>query len=338
MSQHIGDLGGLETQRAFERATSQFRAIYGIEPAGVVADLHPRYRSRQWAEQSGLPVTTVQHHHAHVAALMAEHGVKPGEAIIGIAFDGTGYGTDGAIWGGEVLLATYADFERVAHLRNVALPGGDDTIRKPYRTALAHLHAAGISWDEDLEPVRTASADERKVIERQLDRHVHCSMTSSMGRLFDAVSALLGVRQVASFEGQAAIELENAAAGVEPRLTGASFDLDGDAIDPAPVLRGLVHDLRAGVDPRVLAARFHVAVAAMVVEAAERTRAASGTERVGLTGGVFQNVVLARLTTALLQQRGFTVLTHHRVPPNDGGIALGQAAVAAARSHGSEAP
>ncbi|MCU1457030.1 MAG: (NiFe) hydrogenase maturation protein HypF [Actinomycetia bacterium] len=337
ISQHLGDMGGLESFRAFERATAQFGAMYGVERSVVVADLHPGYRTRQWADDSGVEVLCVQHHHAHVAALMTEHEVPLEEPVIGFAFDGTGYGTDGAIWGGEVLVATYAGFERAAHLRYVPLPGGDHAVRKPYRVALTHLRQAGIPWADDLPPVGASDPLERRVLERQLERNVRCVPTSSMGRLFDAVSSLLGIRHIASFEGQAAIELELAAADAARSAIEPSFALVGGEIDPAPVLRAMVAGLHDGVPSASLAAAFHGAVASMMVTVAERVRMQTGVTTVGLTGGVFQNLLLTRLAAARLAASGFRVLTHRIVPPNDGGIALGQAAVAGARLRQREA-
>jgi hydrogenase maturation protein HypF len=211
MSQHIGDMGSLETLAAFERSIRQFSDMYDLRPNLVAADAHPGYQTRRWAEEcSGCPVTLVQHHHAHIAAVMVEHGIPAGERVIGYAFDGTGYGTDGAIWGGELLVAGYRRFERRAHLRYVPLPGGDATIRKPYRAALSHLWAAGIDWRPDLAAVGAALPGELAVLERQFQRGFQCVPTSSMGRLFDAVSSLLGVRHTVSYEAQAAIELEMA--------------------------------------------------------------------------------------------------------------------------------
>ncbi len=193
MSQHIGDMGALPTLTAFKRSVRQFAEMYRVSPQVVAADAHPGYQTRRWAEdETDCPVDLVQHHHAHVAAVMAEHGVALGERVIGFAFDGTGYGSDGAIWGGEVLVAGYDGFERAAHLRYVPLPGGDTTIRKPYRAALAHLWAAGIDWSADLLPVLASSPTELAVLRRQLERGIQCVPTSSMGRLFDAVSSLLG--------------------------------------------------------------------------------------------------------------------------------------------------
>ena len=271
----------------------------------------------------------VQHHHAHIAAVMAEQGVPAGEQVIGFAFDGTGYGSDGAIWGGEVLVAAYDRFERAAHLAYVPLPGGDATIRKPYRAALGHLRAAGLDWDPDLAPVQVAADPELAVLERQLQRGVYCVPTSSMGRLFDAVSSLLGVRHVVSYEAQAAIELESVA---EDGCAGGCwyrFDRVGGLIDPTSVVRGVVADLRRGRQPGSIALAFHAAVAHLVGDTADDLRRTTGLNRVALSGGVFQNVLLLRLARAELAGRRFEVLAHRIVPPNDAGLALGQAAIAA---------
>ena len=340
MSQHIGDMGSIETLAAFERSTRQFAAIYQVQPERTAADAHPGYQTRRWAEEQpdGGQVVVVQHHHAHIASVMAEHGVAAGARVIGFAFDGTGYGTDGAIWGGEVLIAGYDTFERASHLRYVPLPGGDATIRKPYRAALAHLWSAGIDWAADLAPVRAAQAGELAVLERQLERGVYCVPTSSMGRLFDAVSSLVGLCHTVSYEAQAAIELETVAGS---GLCGGSpyrFAAAGDQIDPGPVLQAVIADRREGHPTGLIAARFHAAVAELIVEAADRLRATTGIELVALSGGVFQNALLLRLARTELARRGLTVLTHHLVPPNDGGLALGQAAIAGARGTSGAGP
>ena len=332
MSQHIGDMGSLETRTAFERSTRQFEDFYRIDAVQVAADAHPDYTTRRWADDvSGRPVRLVHHHHAHVAAVMVEHGVPAGERVIGIAFDGTGYGLDGTIWGGEVLVAGYDTFARPFHLRQVPLPGGDAAVRKPYRTALAHLWSAGIEWDDDIPAVGAAAQDERAVLRRQLERGVSCVPTSSMGRLFDAVSSLLGIRHVATYEAQAAVELEWCAAAYVGEERTYRFSLSEGEFDAAPVLDGIVGDLRSGVAGGAVAAGFHAAVAALIVDAAQRQRHETGIDRVALTGGVFQNMLLVDRARRALTAHGFRVLTHRLVPPNDGGLALGQAAVAGYR-------
>jgi len=336
MSQHIGDMGSPETLVAFERSTGQFRDMYQIAPDHLAADLHPGYHTRNWAEDHAEGrLSLVQHHHAHVAAVMAEHGVAAGERVIGFAFDGTGYGPDGAIWGGEVLVAGYDTFTRAAHLGYVPLPGGDATIKRPYRAALAHLWAAGIEWSGDLAPVQATDAVELKALERQLERNVQCVPTSSMGRLFDAVSSLLGVRHQVSYEAQAAIELETQAEAHLAMAQAYRFGRgDGDGgpavIEVRPVLQAIVDDLRAGVARGAIAAGFHIAVAALVGELGSEVAEPIGVTRAALSGGVFQNVLLLRLSRAELAGRGFEVLTHRIVPPNDGGLALGQVVIASA--------
>lgn len=312
MSQHIGDMENLETLEAFERCCQQMKALFRVTPDVVACDLHPGYLSTRWAQQCGLPVVRVQHHHAHVAALLTEAEVEG--PVIGVAFDGAGYGTDGAIWGGEILLADCAHFERLTHLKYVPLPGGDAGVRRPYRMALAHLRSEGIAWDEDLPCVRSAAVNERRIVERELK----AVNTSSVGRLFDAVASLIGLRHVVSYEGQAAMELEAAAdAGCEQSY---EFTLE----DPAPLWRALIADGRRDETAGTMAARFHNGLARATVAACQ----GRGVRTVALTGGVFQNALLLNRTRQALEAEGFHVLTHHRVPPNDGGIALGQAAAA----------
>lgn len=340
ISQHIGDMGSLPTLRAFEHSVGQFSDLYAVSPERWVADAHPGYHSRRWVDERSPrahgvaepAVELIQHHHAHVAAVMAEHGVPPDARVIGVAFDGTGYGDDGAIWGGEVLVAGYGSCDRAAHLAYVPLPGGDAAVARPYRVALAHLWAAGIEWSDDLAPVRAAGR-ECGVLRRQLDHGVQCVRSSSMGRLFDAVSSLVGLRQVATYEAEAAIELEMAAAESN-RPCRYRFDQDADStvFAAANMLRAIVEDLRSGRSVADVAAGFHLAVADLVVERAQRLREGTGIADVVLTGGVFQNVVLVRLARAALVARGFAVLTHRVVPPNDGGLALGQAVVGGYRS------
>jgi hydrogenase maturation protein HypF len=333
VSQHIGDMGSLETLAAFERSTRQFGEVYGVAPRQIAADAHPGYQTRRWAEERApAGVDLVQHHHAHIAAVMVEHGIPAGERVIGFAFDGTGYGTDGAVWGGEVLIAGYDEFVRAAHLRYVPLPGGDATIRRPARAALAHLWAAGIEWTPDLAPVRDTSAEELAVLRRQLERNVGCLPTSSMGRLFDAVSSLLGVRHAASYEAQAAIELEAIAVPHEHQARPYRFGVTGQEIDVAPVLRAMIDDVRRGCAAGPVAAGFHQAVALLMADLADHLRQRTGLDRVALSGGVFQNVLLLRLARTALTARRLQVLTHAIVPPNDGGLALGQAAVAGRRA------
>ncbi|MFI9045843.1 carbamoyltransferase HypF [Streptomyces sp. NPDC053427] len=343
LSAHIGDMDDLATQEAFGRAGEHLETVTGVRPELLAADRHPGYRSTRWAERhtAGRPLVHVQHHHAHIAAAMAEHGLDGGRPVIGVAFDGTGYGDDGAVWGGEILLADYDGYRRFGQLRYVPLPGGDAAVRRPYRMALAQLRAADIDWTGDLPPVAACPPDERRLLERQLERGLHCTPTSSMGRLFDAVSSLAGVCHHAGYEAQAAIELEAAALTAQPAHgPGYTFALDATdpaapaLADPAPVLAAVVDDLRAGTAPALIAARFHTAVAALVRRCCALARERTGLETVALTGGVFANTLLAGTTARLLRQDGLTVLRHRRVPPNDGGLALGQLVVAARAAGG----
>lgn len=328
MSGHIGDMQTLETLRAFGRAVGQLSEIRH-RPVRLAADMHPGYHTRNWAERHAgeRPLDLVQHHHAHVVSLLAEHG-RLEEPIVGVAFDGTGYGPDGTIWGGEILALGRDSqrFTRVAHLKPIPLPGGDAAVHNPWRTALAQLWVAGVDWTPDLPCVTAAAPAELAAVRSQLETGVGCTPCSSMGRLFDAVASLLGVRHRIDYEGQAAIELEMLAdSAIEPPA-GMRMEISaGGVIDPAGMVRTMVTALRAGAEPVVLAAGFHQAVATAVSEV---VAAVAGKVRlVGLTGGVFQNVLLLRACRQWLRRAGFEVLTHGTVPPNDGGLALGQAAV-----------
>ncbi|MGG2460774.1 carbamoyltransferase HypF [Streptomyces sp. RGM 3693] len=343
LSAHIGDMDDLATQLAFERAGAHLETITGVRPRLLATDRHPGYRTGQWARRHtrGRPLVRVQHHHAHIAAAMAEHGLDGRQPVIGVAFDGTGYGDDGAIWGGEILLADYAGYRRFAQLGYVLQPGGDTAVRRPYRMALAHLRAAGLPWTADLPPVAACPPDELRLLERQLDRNLNCAPTSSMGRLFDAVSSLAGICHHAGYEAQAAVALEAAARSAgDDRGPGYTFALrtgaaagGGAALvaDPAPVLAAVTEDVSAGAGPALVAARFHTAVAGLVRRCCGLARERTGLATVALTGGVFVNTLLAEAVARMLRQDGFTVLRHRLVPPNDGGLALGQLLVAARR-------
>jgi hydrogenase maturation protein HypF len=339
LSGHIGDMDGLATLGALGHAVTHLGAITGVEPEILAADRHPRYRSARWARDNagGRPLVTVQHHHAHIAAAMAEHGLDGGRRVLGVAFDGTGLGDDGAVWGGEFLLADYDGFHRLAHLRYAPLPGGDATVARPYRMALAHLYAAGLDWSPDLPCVRACPPRELRVLARQCERGLGCVPTSSAGRLFDALASLTGVCHRAGYEAQAALELEAAAARAgEPAAGAYRFALRGAGApgeplvaDPAPVLAAAIADLRAGTRPGTIAARFHHALAGLVARVCALARERHGVTTVALTGGVFGNAVLSSACARRLAGYGFTVLRHRLVPPNDGGVALGQLMVAA---------
>jgi len=342
-SPHIGDMGDMATLDGFQRAERQLRRLTGVTPGVLAVDRHPGYHSTRWARRhgGGLRLCEVQHHHAHIASVLAEHGHDGSTPVIGVAFDGTGYGDDGTIWGGEVLLADYAGFGRFAHLTPVPLPGGDAGVAHTRRTALAHLRVAGLPWDTRLPCTAACSSTELAVLDRQLERNLGCVATSSMGRLFDAVSSLVGLCHRSGYEAQAAVELQAAAwdawddttdayafrvAAGSPRADGGRAPL---LLDPAPVLRAITADLRRGVPAALLAARFHRAVAAAVAETCRLARRATGIGTVALTGGVFANALLEEACTDLLAGDGFRVLRHSEVPPGDGGLALGQLVVAA---------
>ncbi|MGO9084760.1 MAG: carbamoyltransferase HypF [Candidatus Sulfotelmatobacter sp.] len=307
VSQHIGDLDTLEARGAFERAIADLCRLYSFKPELVACDLHPDYASTHWAENSGLPLIRVQHHQAHVAACAAENDVE-GE-YLGVSWDGTGYGLDGAIWGGEFFRAENRRaegnrFERIAHLRSFALPGGDAAVREGWRSAASLLFE-----------VFGPQADDSKV-RLMLERGINVVPTTSVGRLFDAVASITGVAQQNRFEGQAAMLLENEIGSLR---TEEAYPLNGG--DWGPLIQAVVADKRAGVSIPLIAARFHNALVAWIVEVA----GGSGINQVVLSGGVFQNRYLTERAAAALESRGFTVFTHRQVPPNDGGIALGQA-------------
>ncbi len=329
LSQHIGDMENLETLAHYEAALATFEHLFRITPEAVVCDQHPDYLTthlaERYARERGLPPPTrIQHHRAHIAACLADNA-RPLDAgpVIGVAFDGTGYGDDGAIWGGEWFVGDYEGFERVAHLEYLPLPGGDAAIRHPWRIAVAYLHTlldefpAGIFCPADALRVR-----------QQITHRLNTPQTSSAGRLFDAVSALLGVCQTTSYEAQAAIELEQIAAPGEQR---ASYDFGLEKVNGvwqvrlAPLFESLLSDTTRARRVPEIAWRFHKTVAEMIATVCERIRAATDISTVALSGGVFQNRLLLQLTRPLLAQRGFEVLLHRQVPPNDGGVSLGQA-------------
>jgi hydrogenase maturation protein HypF len=332
LSQHIGDAGNLETQQAMERALRHMLQLFRVEPEAVVCDAHPGYTSAAWAQQyasaHGLPLLRVQHHRAHVGSLLAEHPNEANETLLSVVFDGTGYGDDGSIWGGEFLLWKDGIIERVAWLKPILLPGGDAAIRHPWRCSVSHLQAAGFSRDAVAQQF-PKQHQALPLVWRQIERNTGCVPTSSMGRLFDAVAAAAGLHESVAFEAQAAMQLEAIAtiSSNGARQEGYSFGLDESwpAIDAAPMWMELMQDRQHGADPSVMASRFHAGVAMMVAAVCQRLAAAHGFQHVGLSGGVFQNVHLLSLTRDALQQAGFACLCHRLVPPNDGGIALGQA-------------
>lgn len=344
LSQHLGDLSTLEAFEAFGRTVDDLQRLLDVQPKLVACDLHPDYRStlfaQEFAERHAVPLVRVQHHHAHVAACMAEHGLD-GE-VLGVAWDGSGYGTDGRIWGGEFLVAGYQGFRRLAHLRPFRLPGGELAMRQPWRCAFSVLwEIYGESVAVQELAARQGDRGERDVLSVLLRTGMASPETTSMGRLFDAVSSLAGFRDVASFEGQGAMALEFVAERYEQLApgneTGYPFPLargeDTHAMwvaDWQPLIESLIQERRTGSSPERIAYRFHLGLADLIGHVAEQ----AALPRVVLTGGCFQNALLLRLARRRLEQAGFSVYTHRLVPPNDGGLSLGQAVVAAHRSGG----
>ncbi len=362
ISQHIGDLETPEAMGAFERVIADFLRLYEAEPVAIAHDLHPDYLSTRWATsyspsppaplppageggrlkpspQRGegrvrgnatLSLIPVQHHHAHLAACLAENGAT-GPAL-GVIWDGTGYGTDGTVWGGEFLLGDAASFTRVAHLRPFRLPGGEAAIKEPRRAALAllwELYGEAALEQEDLAPMQSFRPTERRLLTQMLKKGINSPVTTSAGRLFDGIAALLGLHQEVTFEGQAAMALEFAAdeteGGAYPFAIGTNTS--PLILDWQPLVEAVLADLRRGVSSAIMAARFHNAL----VEAALVVAQEIGERRIALSGGCFQNRLLTERLTQRLRDHGLEVLLHRQVPPNDGGISLGQVAVAAAR-------
>jgi len=328
VSHFIGDLENYETLTSYEGAITYYEKLFKIKPELYACDLHPDYLSTRYARERACredkPLFEVQHHHAHLAACLAENAWD--EDVIALTFDGTGYGPDGAIWGGEVLVGGYAGYERALHLEYMPLPGGDASIRKPSRIALAYLLASGIPWSDDLAPVKALSDQERHALTGLMKQGINTPRTSSMGRLFDAVSATLGICQAISYEGQAAILLE---AAIDPdEKEEYTFEISGDQIRVTPVIQSVVSDLKAGISIGRIAARFHNGLAGMAL-AICLTLQSRGPMAVALSGGVWQNRSLLGATRRRLSAAGFKVLVHHSLPPNDGCIALGQVMVAA---------
>jgi hydrogenase maturation protein HypF len=334
VSQHIGDLESRESSEAFFGVIDNLESLFRVSPGEVVADLHPDYLSSRYAATLGLPVTSVQHHHAHIASCMAENDI--GGPVLGVAWDGTGYGTDGTIWGGEFLRVEPGRFDRVASLRPFRLPGGDLAVREPRRSAIGLLYAmAGPEGAIQFASMHGFGSSEARLIARALERRLNTPLTTSAGRLFDAVAALVGLGDHASFEGQAAMALEWAA---DPALRGRypfrlveppSWPDTGGwvapplAVDWGPTIRAVLHGVRVGVPVAEIAACFHETLVEAIVTVAERV----GLSRVVLSGGCFQNRRLTERAIVRLAESGFRPYWHQRVPPNDGGIALGQVAV-----------
>lgn len=334
-SAHLGDMGSLESKDAFERSVEQLKALHGVDPQLLVADEHPGYLTTAWAERMsamhGTPLIKVQHHHAHLASLLAEHSATTA-ACLGVTFDGTGYSCDRTVWGGEIL---YVDGDistatRVAHLEQFALPGGDKAVRQPWRVAMALLRLAGIDDHWGLALAESVPKRDRDVVASQLASGTGVVHTSSAGRLFDGVAALLGICLEVGYEAQAAIELEHRARSAT-RSVRLQIGADTGVLKLGPMVRDLIAALRDGADVDALALGFHEALADATALVVIRRAAELGVTIVGLTGGVMQNKLLVRRLTQVLERAGLVVLVHHLVPPNDGGLSLGQAVVGRAR-------
>ncbi len=351
----MGDLDHWEAYRAFVRDIGLYEDLFAVTPQTIVHDLHPDYASTNYAREraasDGLRLIAVQHHHAHMASCMAEYGLN--EPVIGVSFDGTGFGIDGAVWGGEFLVGDYRHFRRAAHLRYVGMPGGDRAIREPWRMAVAYLHDADCSSSSLTSRI---SAGSRRTVETMIERGFNTPQTSSAGRLFDAVAAIVGVRDRVAFEGQAAQQLEWLAAEAGPEEpysfeylridtptnnNGTSMpvsrtkarDLNPadplDVIDTRPVIRAVLDDVNRGIDSRRIARRFHSTVVDIILKTCCAIRKETQLGAVVLSGGVFMNALITRDAAHCLLKAGFRVYQHHVVPPNDGGLSLGQLAIAA---------
>ncbi|MGI8668821.1 MAG: carbamoyltransferase HypF [Aridibacter sp.] len=332
MSQHIGDMENLETLWSFEKSFEQMKALFRVEPEIIACDKHPNYLSSNWArenaEKMDARIFEVQHHHAHIASVMAENSLQ-NEKVIGFAFDGTGFGDDGNIWGGEVLIADYEGFERAAHLDYFPLAGGDASIKRPYRVALSLLKEAEIEWNEKLGCVSFCTETERKILAKQLEKNLNVIPTSSFGRLFDAVASLANVRQKITYEAQAAIEFE--ALMDESGTEFYSFELvenDTILINWKNLIQAVAEDILNEMPIPRISAKFHNAVANLILNLSFKMREKFGLNQVALSGGCFQNVALLQKAISLLTANDFEVFTHKKVPPNDGGLALGQAVIA----------
>ncbi len=336
LSHHIGDLDHYEAARSYAEAIAHYEQLFDCHAEILVHDLHPDYTSTRYAlnNAESRPIMGVQHHHAHMASCMAENGLN--EPVIGVTFDGTGFGTDGSIWGGEFLIGDYRAFRRVAHLRPVRMPGGEAAIREPWRMAAAYLidSGLGLSASEAL-----GASEARSAVERMLARGFNAPYTTSAGRLFDAVASLTAVKQQVKYEGQAAIELEAISSRVAPdshytfQIQEPDFPSACDAalvLDMRPMVAEIVQEVRRGIASAVIGRRFHSTVVELIVQVSSRLGRATGLDAVVLSGGVFMNALLLGETLARLRAAGFRVFRHQRVPPNDGGLSLGQLAVAAA--------
>jgi hydrogenase maturation protein HypF len=333
VSHYIGETDNLETIKAFERGIKHFINFFDIPPDIAVVDLHPEYEAtkfgKKWAEENKKILIDVQHHHAHIASCLADNYLD--ERVIGVAWDGTGYGADGKIWGGEFLIADLESYERKAHLEYVPLPGGDMAVKEPWRMGAAYLYKTfGEDFlNLDIDFVKKLDREKWELIENMINKKINSPETSSMGRLFDAVSSIIGLRDAVTYQGQAAIELEMIASEKEKNFY--EFDIketsDFYVINPSGVIKSIVEDIKKRVPGSDISMRFHTGLADLIINVSKILRKETGIDKVCLSGGVFQNMILRCTATEKLEGNKFKVCNHRKLPPNDGGISAGQVAI-----------
>lgn len=330
ISHHIGDLKNMETYQAFTEGIVNYQHMFNIRPQFIACDLHPEYLSTKYAyrytEVNNIPLLQVQHHHAHLTACLADNEWNSDESVIGICLDGTGYGMDNQIWGGEILIGGFQMLQRKYHLEYMPLPGGDSAILHPNRIAAAYLWKLGLPWDDHIPAIKSLTSEEKSVMKRQLESHINTPNTSSMGRLFDAAASLIGLRHTINYEAQAAIELEQI---TEPSITDAyTFEISEDIINLNGIISNILIDINHAIHTAIIATKFHNAIANLILVLCKQIENENNLHHVALSGGVWQNQYLLRKTYQILTEEGFSVLIHHNIPPNDGGISLGQAVIA----------
>jgi len=330
LSHHIGDLKNMETYQAFTEGIENYQYMFNTKPQFIASDLHPEYLSTKYAyhysEVNNIPLIQVQHHHAHLSACLADNEWDSEENVIGICLDGTGYGIDSQIWGGEILIGGYQMFQRKYHLEYMPLPGGDSAVFHPNRIAAAYLWKLGLPWDDRISAIKSLTSEEKSVIKRQLESHINTPNTSSMGRLFDAVASLIGLRHTINYEAQAAIELEQI---TEPSITEAyTFEISEGIINLNGVISNILMDINHAKHAVIIATKFHNAIVNLILVLCKQIKNEKNLHHVALSGGVWQNQYLLQKTYQILAKEGFSVLFHHNTPPNDGGISLGQALIA----------
>jgi hydrogenase maturation protein HypF len=341
ISHHIGDMENVETYDSLIDSIAHYESLFRIKPEAIAYDLHPNYLATRYAidraEREGIPAFGIQHHHAHIASCMVENSLPANRPVIGVAFDGTGYGDDGAIWGSEFMLSNYFGYKRICHLKYIPLPGGDTSIRKPARIALAYIWSSEIEWAPEYLPVSAICVEERNILKSQLEQRINAPLTSSMGRFFDAVASIVGIRQKVNYEAQAAIEFESLADPNEHGEYSLPFEPDWKSEQPSyivntsPLIEELITDIQNGNSPATISGRFHNSIASMVGKVCITLRDDFGINDVVLSGGVWQNMTLLSRTHIKLESDDFRVYIHKQVPTNDGGLALGQAIITANR-------